>query len=403
MQVRKNLGVRAAAVALAASSLALALMPAAAQASDDLTAAGTAVAYQGNARHDGNFAGGVAAPPLTRQWSRDLGGSVSYPVIAGGRVFVTAASTTGYGTLLYALDAQTGGDSWGPVPLGGTYWWSALAYGAGRVYAVNYDGVLSAFQASTGAKVWSVQLPGQYAFTSPPTFRQGVVYTGGAGSGGTVYAVNAGTGAVLWTRGVANGDESSPAVNGTGVFVSYACEQTYRLDPGTGAPVWQHSTDCQGGGGRTPVIADGALWIRDDAGKPQTVLNLSDGTVRGTFGTGGWTPAPAFAGRTGFFVAGGVLQARSTRTPLQARWTFTGDNQISTAPIVVDGFVYVGSATGQLWAVDATSGAAVWSDPVGAAIDAPDEHNVSQPLTGLAAGQGRLIVPAGHLLVSYGK
>ena len=401
--MRKNLGVRAAAVALAASSLVLAFVPAAAQASDDVTAVSTAVAYQGNARHDGNFAGGVAAPPLTRQWSRDLGGSVSYPVIAGGRVFVTAASTTGYGTLLYALDARTGQDSWGPVPLGGTYWWSALAYGAGRVYAVNYDGVLSAFQASTGAKVWSVQLPGQYAFTSPPTFRQGVVYTGGAGSGGTVYAVNAGTGAVLWTRGVANGDESSPAVNGTGVFVSYACEQTYRLDPGTGSPVWQHSTDCQGGGGRTPVIADGGLWIRDDAGKPQTVLNLSDGTVRGTFGTGGWTPAPAFVGRTGFFVAGGVLQERSTRTPLQATWTFTGDNQISTAPIVVDGFVYVGSTTGQLWAVNAATGAAVWSDPVGAAISAPDEHNVSQPLTGLAAGQGRLIVPAGHLVVSYGK
>jgi outer membrane protein assembly factor BamB len=395
---------RAAFGALAASSLALVLMPAAARASDDaIDAASTAVAYQGNARHDGNFAHGVAAPPLTRQWSRDLGGSVSYPVIAGGRVFVTASSTSGYGTVLYALDAATGKDSWGPVPLGGTYWWSALAYGGGRVYAVNYDGVLSAFQASTGAKVWSVQLPGQYSFTSPPTYRQGVVYTGGAGSGGTVYAVNAGTGAVLWTQSVANGDDSSPAVTGTGVFVSYACEQTYRLDPATGARVWLHSTDCEGGGGRTPVIADGGLWIRDDAGKPQTVLNLADGTVRGTFGTGGWTPAPAFVGRTGFFVAGGALQARSTRTPLTAKWTFTGDSQISTAPIVVDGFVYVGSKAGQLWAVNAATGAAVWSDSVGVPIDAPDEHNVSQPLTGLAAGQGRLIVPAGHLLFSYGK
>ena len=399
--MHRGVGVRAAAVA-AASALALAVTPTAADASADATARSLAVAYQINARHDGHSARGAAAPPLTKQWSRDLGGSVSYPVIAEDRVFVTAASPQGYGTVLHALDARTGEDSWGPVALGGTYWWSALAYGGGRVYAVNYDGVLTAFEAATGTPAWSVQLPGQYSFTSPPTYAGGMVYTGGAGSGGTLYAVDAGTGAVVWTRPVANGDHSSPAVTATGVYVSYACERTYAFTPDTGAPLWEHDTGCSGGGGRTPVVADRGLWIRDVAGAAQTVLNLADGTVRGTFGTGGRTPAPAFRGRTGFFVDNGVLQARSTATPLTAKWTFAGDGQITSAPIVVNGYVYVGSATGQLWAVDPKTGTAVWSTAVGAAINAPDEHNVSQPLTGLAAGQGRLVVPASTLLVSYG-
>jgi hypothetical protein len=52
----------------------------------------------------------AAWAPLAQRRSRDLGGSVSYPLIAGGRVFVTAAVTaSGFsGTTLFALDQATG-------------------------------------------------------------------------------------------------------------------------------------------------------------------------------------------------------------------------------------------------------------------------------------------------------
>jgi len=50
--------------------------------------------------------------------------------------------------------------------------------------------------------VGSVQLPGQYAFSSPPTAEGGFVYVGGAGDGGTVYAVDEKNGAVVWTENV---------------------------------------------------------------------------------------------------------------------------------------------------------------------------------------------------------
>lgn len=214
---------------------------------------GASTTYQINARHDGSLVDtAVGAPPLSRKWSRDLGGNISYPIVAGGRVFVTATSPDERGTVLHAIDAATGENAWGPVDLGDSSWWSALAYGGGRLYAQKYDGVLTAFNPVTGAKIWTVALPGQYSFTSPPTFAGGVVYTGGAGSGGTLYAVNAADGTVLWTQPVANGDSSSPAVTANGVYVSYACEQTYAFDPKSGNPVWHHETDCSGGGGRTP-------------------------------------------------------------------------------------------------------------------------------------------------------
>jgi outer membrane protein assembly factor BamB len=367
------------------------------------TQTGVSTTYQINARHDGSLVDtAVGAPPLSQKWSRDLGGSVSYPIVAGGRVFATAASPNGYGTVLYAIDAATGQNAWAPVDLGGTYWWSALAYGGGRLYAQNYDGVLTAFNPANGKEIWTVRLPGQYSFTSPPTFAGGVVYTGGAGSGGTLYAVDAASGAVLWTQPVANGDNSSPAVTANGVYVSYACQQTYAFAPKSGNPIWHHETDCSGGGGRTPVVADGGVWVRDDAGMVPAVLNATDGKIRGTYEAAGWSPAPAFDGRQGYFVDEGVLQERHSRT-LASRWKFEGDGQISTAPIVVNGYVYVGSRSGQLWALNGATGRPVWSTDVGASINEPDEHNVSEPLTGLGAGGGLVVVPATNLLVAYGK
>ncbi|MFC9857692.1 MULTISPECIES: outer membrane protein assembly factor BamB family protein [unclassified Streptomyces] len=380
----------------AALSLVMLVTPVGAQS----TQTGASTTYQINARHDGSLVDtAVGAPPLSRKWSRDLGGSVSYPIVAGGRVFVTAASPDGYGTTLYAIDAATGENAWKPVGLGGTYWWSALTYGGGRLYAQNYDGVLTAFNPVTGKKIWTVALPDQYSFTSPPTFAGGVVYTGGAGSGGTLYAVNAADGAVLWTQPVENGDNSSPAITANGVYVSYACELTYAFDPKSGAPVWHHRTGCSGGGGRTPVVADGGVWIRDDGG---IALDAADGTVRSTYGATGRAPAPAFDGRQGYFVDDGVLEERHSRT-LATRWRFEGDGLISTAPIVVNGYVYVGSRSGRLWALNGATGQSVWSTDVGAPINGPDEQNVSQPLTGLGAGGGLVVVPAGDLLVAYGQ
>lgn len=364
---------------------------------------GVSTTYQINAGHDGSLVDtAVGAPPLSEKWSRDLGGNVSYPVVADGRVFATAASPNGYGTILYSIDAATGQDAWAPVDLGGSYWWSALAYGGGRLYAQNYDGVLTAFNPATGKEIWTVTLPGQHSFTSPPTFADGVVYTGGSGSGGTLYAVDAASGAVLWTQPVANGDNSSPAVTADGVYVSYACEQTYAFAPESGDPIWRHDTGCSGGGGRTPVLADGGVWVRDDAGMVPTVLDAADGKVRGTYEASGWSPAPAFDGRQGYFVDDGVLQERHSRT-LATRWKFEGDGQISTAPIVVNGYVYVGSRSGQLWALNGATGQSVWSTDVGASINEPDEHNVSEPLTGLGAGGGLVVVPATNLLVAYGQ
>ena len=160
-----------------------------------------ATSYQINSDHNGYSYQVNLHLPLKKLWSVPIS-DASYPVIADGRVFVLNAPSSVYGTRLYAIDAKSGGVLW-QRNIPGTYYWSALTYGDKKLYVLNFDGVLLALNPQNGATIWSKQMPGQYAFSAPPTFANGMVYVGGAGSGGTVYAVNAedGSGQVDSQRG----------------------------------------------------------------------------------------------------------------------------------------------------------------------------------------------------------
>ena len=360
------------------------------------TSTDQAVAYQLDPAHDGDQTGSPITAPLSQAWSIHLQGSISYPLIVNGVVYVTAGSAAdGNGTTVYALDQATGTTLWSH-PLGGLYAWSGLSYDAGQVFTVNYSGTLTAFNAATGATDWSRALPGQSAFTSPPTAADGYVYTGGAGSGGTVYAVSEASGQIAWTAAVENGDDSSPAVDTSGVYVTYAADQDYAFNPFSGALLWHHQTGSEGGGGKTPVLAAGDIFGRD-AIRGNVVLPASGGASLGTFAS---TTAPAVGGGQAYLLSGGALNAVNGSGLGTTAWTFNGDGKLDSAPLLVGNLVFEGSSSGEVYAVNST-GTSVWSANAGSAIPAPDEQNVSQPLTGLGAGEGTLIVPAGGTLVAY--
>jgi outer membrane protein assembly factor BamB len=171
---------RVALLVAVASLSALAVGPAASASGSDL-----AVTYQVDVAHSGVQSDDQLVPPLGRRWTATLPETVSYPLIAGGDVYVTVQGQNG--AQLYALRASDGSTAWS-ASIPGTFSWASAAYDGGLVFAVNFDGVLRAFAADTGALQWATQLPGQSAFTSPPTASGGVVYVSGSGSGGTLYA-----------------------------------------------------------------------------------------------------------------------------------------------------------------------------------------------------------------------
>ncbi len=254
---------------------------------------------------------------------------------------------------------------------------------------------MDAFDATTGAHLWTAILPGQYSFSSPPIASNGVVYTSGAGSGGTLYAVDETDGAVLATQPVENGDNSSPALSDHGVFVQYACDQTYAFAQQTLDPLWHYSTDCEGGGGSTPVYADGDIFTQDYFGN--LILSAATGNLIRS-----WAPAannspppPAVDSNTLFFVNQGALVAENLAGGTQ-KWSFPSGGQLEPQPIVISTpngeFVIIDSSAGNLYAVDAATGQLAWSGSLGTTI--PDFPR-------LAAGQGLLVAPAGNVLTAY--
>ena len=351
--------------------------------------------FQIDATHTGAVSSPGLTPPLKQRWVVNFGQPISYPLIADGRVFVTVKEN-GNGSKLVALDATNGAILWSTI-LGGTSNWSAACYENGRVFAMNSSSVLRAFDAVTGNLIWSTSLHVS-VLDSPPTVFQGVVYV----SAEDVYAISADTGAVLWTKIVINGDTSSPAVTSDGLWVSYSCPNVYKLNPATGAQIWFYSPGCSGGGGQTPALYNGRLYVRDIF-SPEKIFDAETGAIIGTFVA---KNSPAFRGTTGFFLEGsevvgtfGTLRARDINTNAEL-WSFAGDGQLQSAVLVVNDFVYVGSASGKLYALNVATGQQAWVTTAGASIPYVSEIG-GNPTTSFAAAEGLLVIPTSTTLVAY--
>lgn len=358
-----------------------------------------AVAFQIDYAHSGRATVGANGPtfPPTATWSRTLNGPVSYPIIAGGKVFVTtgvnASDPNGYGTSLYALDLATGAIAWGPVTIPGLYSFSAAAYDQGRLFVNNFDGVVRAYDPTNGTLLWMTNTG--YWGTSAPTAANGVVYVGG------LLALDANTGAVLWTAATGAG-KGTATVSNDGVFVSVPCN-VYKLDPLVGTPLWRYAGRCSGGGGSTAPYANGRLYSRDyDASPPNQVFDAANGTLLGSFSA---FAIPAFSAQSGFFLGANGQPSVPTLSAIDqgggnTLWTFQGDGDLATPPIVIDGVVVIASRSGTVYALEASSGHVVWSGSAGTPIPGIDEQNANQ-LSALGAGEGWLVVPAGETIVAW--
>ena len=359
-------------------------------------AAKESVTYQIDIAHTG-AAAGMLTPPLAPKWAVNLGNSVGYPVVVD-HVIVVAANGS-----LIALRQKTGKVMWSqPAPTGGG--WVGPAYDNGMIfsnvfYTNGSQGIgMFAFDLHSGKQVWSAVLPGQYAFSSPPTAANGIVYTGGAGSGGTVYAFSESSGQLLWTGSVENGDNSSPAVSKDGVYVSYACPQTYDFNPTSGAQIWHYSGPCEGGGGSTPVLYDGRLYVEDSDvvnGYDGIALTATTGQPVANFNS---NYPPAFASQVGLFVTNTQTLVAAKVPKLTTLWTATTNSSdfFSTPPVVVGTTVYIETEAGKLLGYDLRTGASTVTMGLGYTDNSPGFA------AGLGYGDHELIVPDGSELIAVG-
>lgn len=353
-----------------------------------------AVAYQMNSEHNGAVTFSSVSFPAAAKWSVNVGGTPSYALITGGKVIVTVQLTSSSSQLL-VLDKATGNTVWGPVLISGL---ANATYDNGHVFVLCAPSVgpatLEAYDVNNGVLDWSTVLTGQYFFTGAPTVADGTIYAVGSESGNTIYAVDESNGALLWTNNVNTGTSITPTVTVDGVYISFPCT-SYDLRPATGEIIWQTQPSCGGGGGGMPVVANQLDYAPNTAYSYNgNILDADTGANVGSYLAD--TP-PAFTSAMGYFLQGGTLRGVDLSNNTVA-WTFNGDGQLAGAPIAVNQYVFIGSSSGNLYALDGATGTQVWNVNLGAPIGA---SVLTMPLTGLAAGDGLLVVPAGNTVTAY--
>jgi outer membrane protein assembly factor BamB len=324
-------------------------------------------------------------------------------VIAAGKVFVTAAEPR-RGSRLLALSARTGRTLW-RVDLGHRGG-ADIAYDEGRLYVSRPESPdfpdrprLLAFRAADGRPLWGAAPASTGA---PPVAAGGVVYVSGQFY---LHAFRGADGAELW-RVPTDGGDGTPAVGPDAVYVSFACGQVYGLARDTGRQLWHAQYGCHGGGATTPVLHAGRLYVRDDVEYPPgAVYDAATGARLGPMRA---DYAPAFAGGLGLFpdaiVAGEPLRMGHTLVarPVDGgavRWRFGGDGYLDTAPLVVNGTVYVGSGSGRIYALSLRRGRVRWRARLPRPVLGSDERSGFHH--GLAAGEGLLVVPAFGRLFAF--
>jgi outer membrane protein assembly factor BamB len=348
------------------------------------------VAQHEDAAHDG-YNCSYVSPHASKLWSDTLPGQISYPVIAGGRVFVTTSTPGGsYGGDLYALNAQTGKIEWGPVALSGTYFYFPLAYDNGQVFVNDFDGTVRAFNAATGALDWSTAT---LYFSSEPVVSDGTVWVFGAG---VLYGLSEQTGAVTAQSSYLNGDGATPAVNASGVYLSTAtgCDAQYRLSL-SAAVVWNYNgvPGCSGGGGSTAALWGGKLMYGSDG---HEVLSQSAGTLEGTF-----SGVPAFGRSTGYFASGDTVSALDIARGNAPVWTATLSSTVAAGPVVTPNAVWVGTSGATLVALSPATGKVLNTIQLPGAPGGGGQYSGTP--SDIGVGGNTLVVPSGSTITAFGN
>jgi outer membrane protein assembly factor BamB len=229
----------------------------------------------------------------------------------------------------------------------------------GVVYIGSFDHNVYALNASTGAKLWSFATGNNV--DSSPAVVNGVVYVGSGDY--NVYALNATTGAKLWSYTTGGGVASSPAVVNGVVYIGSFDHNVYALNASTGAKLWSFAT----GGAvvfSSPAVVNGVVYV-GSYDRNVYALNANTGAKLWSYTTG----VPGDSIDSSPAVANGVVYVGSTDYNLYALnagtgaklWSFKTGGEVNSSPAVANGVVYFDADDYNIYALNAGTGAKLWS------------------------------------------
>jgi outer membrane protein assembly factor BamB len=237
----------------------------------------------------------------------------------------------------------------------GTSFASAAVVGRGIVYVAG-DGMIFAFRAGDGTKLWS-HLSCSGVGTVQAALGAHALLVGDAG--GDLAAYDPVTGDALWCDDESGSITSAPAVKEGTVYITNG-HDVVATDQLTGVQPWRFTPADFSPVTNTPAIGLGVVYVT--GGNSVFALNATNGHLlwRANLGPQTNISAPSLAGGT-VYVGGTHLFALNATTG-RRRWVQRTVGVTVTTPAIAYRKVFVNSedpAFG-LWAFDAITGAFLW-------------------------------------------
>jgi outer membrane protein assembly factor BamB len=315
--------------------------------------------------------------------SAPVGGG-STPAVSDGVVYYTDATRGTVGALRQSDLSELWVTTLDEVPTG------RVAVEAGRVLAAGWTasgGTLYALDAETGRIIWRALQGVTIDHRFAPRLVNGVVY-GAFGDEGRVYALLAATGKELWSSAPAVTSVDGEVAVNDGLVYASGHPGTVALDASNGAVVWTASTAIT-----FAASTDGDrvfTWSYPASGSQRRLfaLDATSGTILWTFSPAPEEPAahpPAVANGFVYSVsqaasancpgAGCIDTVRAFRADTGAvvwQTTFAGLTFLAGRSMfaVANGLLYIGGRTGGLYVLDASTGGVLRVMPVDSA-DSP--------------------------------
>jgi outer membrane protein assembly factor BamB len=352
--------------------------------------------FQGDAGHSGGVLDPALEGPLHVLWTQRLAKGLSYPLAAGGRVFVVSPvpGDRPVGQIV-ALDAATGVPLWRRSLSMAT----DLTYGEGTMYALDQHGVVTALDPGTGATRWAKGPTslGISGVSGRPVYANGTIfYLGMTGDEGVaLVALGAQDGTLRWHEPFTTSFyNAGVAADDQGVYLGTQCGFAFAFTY-VGVQRWSTRTPCPGevsGFGEQAVVADGRALTDSRSG---AVLSTTTGAIVDGFTRTLGASLPAFgAGHVAVLGEGGRLTF-ADRASLTPTLTYTADNpdvsQILGQPFFVGDRAFLEDNRHHLIGVDAATATVSADVDLNVELTAPNDPP-TQDSGGIAVGGGVIAV-----------
>lgn len=247
----------------------------------------------------------------------------SWPGIATSDELIYLA----FGPQVRAIDPEDGRQNWAyPAEANsGRTFYAPPAVGEDSIYVTDYADTISALNAATGAEIWSFESGSR--FVGGAAIDESHVYAGTVD--GMVFALDRENGREVWKFEADRDIWSTPLIVEDTVFITSLDRHLYALDASSGGLLWSFPTD-----GETLDPQMGAI-----AGTP---TQFDDALVFGSFNN--------------------HVYAVSSETQ-NVLWTYPTTNWVWSGPLydAENGLLIGGDLDGQVFALDAETGEAVWT------------------------------------------